>query len=208
MKAVLWDMDGTLLDSEPTALRALAAALADNGIGPIADLDAHVLGRAADAIHRWLAQVHGLSEDPLAWESRKHRHHLANLSELKPFPDALRIFQTLASQGVPQAVVSNSDRLIMDAQLRHIGLARPGQVTVSRNDVRQGKPDPEGYLRAAWLLRCEPQDCLVIEDSSSGIAAGKAAGMTTCAVPGASTNVRPDISLTSLEEVLNLQASR
>ncbi len=71
----------------------------------------------------------------------------------------------------------------MDRQLGLVGLTRPGSITVARNDVRRGKPDPEGYLRAAWLLEMAPADCIVVEDSPSGAAAGLAAGMVTLFVP-------------------------
>ncbi len=85
--------------------------------------------------------------------------------------------------------MSNSDRAIVDVQLRLAGLSRPGLVTVSRNDVRTGKPDPEGYLRAAYLLNTAPAECLVVEDSLSGAAAGLAAGMRTAFVPHAMVDV-------------------
>ena len=78
-----------------------------------------------------------------------------------------------------QAVVSNSDRLIVDANLRAVGIVEPGLKTVSRNDVREGKPDPEPFLRAAWLTGVDPADTFVMEDSYTGASAGLAAGMKT-----------------------------
>jgi len=201
-KAVLWDMDGTLIDSEPTALGALTRAIAEVGIPPIADLHDRAFGQSADAIHRWLSSEHGLSEAPADWERRKHRHHLAGIGELRAFRESLRVYRTLEAAGFPQAVVSNSDRLIMDAQLQRIGVTKPGIITVARNDVRKGKPDPEGYLRAAWLLQVNPSDCLVIEDSPSGISAGRAAGMTTFSVPHSPTVLDADHALSTMNEIL------
>lgn len=203
-KAVLWDMDGTLIDSEPTALDALAKAIREVGIPHIAELDEHALGRSADSIHEWLRRDHGLSEAPANWERRKHRHHLASVGELQAFRDSLRTYRALEAAGIPQAVVSNSDRLIMDAQLGRIGVTKPGLVTISRNDVRLGKPDPEGYLRAAWLLEVDPQDCVVIEDSPSGVAAGRAAGMLTCSVPHCLPTAKADLALLDMDEILAL----
>lgn len=184
-KAVLWDMDGTLIDSEHVAVDALRAALQEVGIAPIADLHDQVVGRSADELYRWFVRDFGLALDPISWERRKHHHHFAASTRIGAFPDALAVFRQLETLGVPQAIVTNSDRLIVDTQLRLVGLARPGLLTVARNDVRIGKPDPEGYLRAAWLLNCDPDKCLVLEDSSSGIAAGLAAGMTVRIVPHA-----------------------
>jgi beta-phosphoglucomutase-like phosphatase (HAD superfamily) len=185
-KAVLWDMDGTLVDSEPLAVEALRLAMAEAGLPPLPDLHDRVVGRAADDLYRWFVTDFGLSLDPLTWERRKHHHYfLAAASGLRGFAAALACWQRLDLAGVAQAVVSNSDRAIVDVNLRAVGLARPGLITVSRNDLRRGKPDPEGYLRAAWLLQVAPADCLVIEDSDSGAAAGLASGIRTLFVPHA-----------------------
>jgi beta-phosphoglucomutase-like phosphatase (HAD superfamily) len=205
---VLWDMDGTLIDSEPIALDALYMALSEVGVAAIPGLHDRVLGLPADEIYAWLVAEHGLSEDWVSWERRKHRHHLAGADRLRVFPDALKVFRVLETAGVPQAIVSNSDRIIMDAQLGRLELSRPGLVTVSRNDVRKGKPEPEGYLRAALLLGCDPAACYVVEDSASGITAGRAAGATTCAVPHASTGLGADVTLREMEEILDLLGLR
>lgn len=188
-KAVLWDMDGTLIDSEHVAVDALHAALAEAGIPPIPNLLDQVVGRSADDLYRWFVADFGLTLDPVAWERRKHHHHFAAAERLVAFPEAFDLFQRFEAAGVPQAIVTNSDRLIVDTQLRLVSLARPGLTTVSRNDVRLGKPDPEGYLRAAWLLKRDPADCIVLEDSPSGIAAGLAAGMAVRIVPHAPAKV-------------------
>lgn len=188
-KAVLWDMDGTLIDSEHVAVDALYAALAEAGIRPIPNLLDQVVGRSADDLYRWFVADFGLTLDPVAWERRKHHHHFAAAERLVAFPEALDLFQRFDAAGVPQAIVTNSDRLIVDTQLRLVSLARPGLTTVARNDVRLGKPDPEGYLRAAWLLKRDPADCIVLEDSPSGVAAGVAAGMTVRIVPHAPAKV-------------------
>jgi HAD superfamily hydrolase (TIGR01509 family) len=199
---VLWDMDGTLIDSEPVAADALHLALAEVGISGLSGVHDWALGRAADEIYGWLVANHGLLEDEISWEERKLRHHLAAAYRLRAFTEALEVFRVLESAGIPQAIVSNSDRMIMDCQLGSICLTRPGLVTVSRNDVRKGKPDPEGYLRAAWLLGCEPTSCCVVEDSPSGIAAGRAAGAKTFAVPHASQEFGAHITLRAMNDLL------
>ncbi|MFO1151710.1 MAG: HAD family phosphatase [Alsobacter sp.] len=206
-KAVLWDMDGTLVDSEPIAVEALRRAMAEQGIAPPDNLHDLVVGRPADELYTWYARDFGLSLDPVSWERRKHRHHLGALGALRGFAPAIDLFKALEIRGVPQAIVSNSDRIIMDAQLRAVGLARPGLVTVSRNDVRQGKPEPEGYLRAAWLLEVRPGDCLVVEDSPSGAAAGLAARMKTVLVPHAALAPPDGVTrLDSMDEIVAMVA--
>lgn len=200
-KAVLWDMDGTLIDSEHVAVEALQAALAEAGIPLIPDLLDRVVGRSADDLYRWFVTDFGLSLDPVSWERRKHHHHFAAAERLVAFPEALELFRRLEIASIPQAIVTNSDRLIVDTQLRLVGIARPSLTTVSRNDVRVGKPDPEGFLRAAWLLNRQPADCIVLEDSPSGVAAGLAAGMAVRIVPHAPANVTGAPRLRHMDEL-------
>lgn len=183
IKAVLWDMDGTLVDSEDIAVDALGHAMVEAGLSRPADLKERVVGRSADEIHKIIARDFGLKADPLEWERRKHHHYFRASHELKGYEDAVGAWHRLAAAGIGQAVVSNSDRAIVDVNLRAAGLLRPGLVTVARNDVLFGKPHPEGYFRAAYLLGVEPHECLIVEDSISGAAAALAAGIETVFVP-------------------------
>jgi HAD superfamily hydrolase (TIGR01509 family) len=96
-----------------------------------------------------------------------------------PRPGAIEIFRELKALGVKQAVVSNSDRIVVDANLRTVGLSYPGMKSVSRNDVREGKPHAEPFLRAAFLVGVDPADAVAIDDSWTGVNSGLAAGMKT-----------------------------
>lgn len=183
--AVLWDMDGTLVDSEHFAVEALRDALISEGLPVPDDLYETVVGRAADAIYGRFVRDLGLRLSADDWEDRKLQGYLACLPQLRGFDPAVTAFRRYAAAGKAQAVVSNSDRIIVDANLSAVGLARPGLITVSRNDLRRGKPDPEGYLRALWLLDCPPDRALVVEDSIAGAKAGLAAGLRTVFVPHA-----------------------
>lgn len=185
IKALLWDMDGTLVDSEHIAVDAIAHVLGEVGLPVPDNLMERVMGRAADEVYQQFCRDLGLTMDPVEWEKCKHFHYFEGIDALAGFTDAIAIWRQLEARGLAQAVVSNSDRAIMDANLRAVGLTRPGLVTVSRNDVRLGKPAAEGYLRAAWLLGVEPSEVIVVEDSASGAAAGMAAGMRTAFVPHA-----------------------
>lgn len=178
-KAVFWDMDGTLTDSEPLHEAALRAALRSVGIAPPDDLHERVLGIAAWPVYEMLRDEFGLDLPFDAWIVRKYDHYWPLVKGLKPRPGAVGIFRDLDARGVAQAVVSNSDRMIVDANLRAVGLAIPGMRTVSRNDVREGKPHPEPFLRAAWLAGVEPADAVAVDDSWTGASAGLAAGMRT-----------------------------
>ena len=182
-KAILWDLDGTLVDSEPTHNRALLDALAAWGIHPSNDLQHRVIGTSIEATHAALASEYPDFPAIDRFVEAKMRAYLARVGELRLRPGVAAVESYLQAYSVTRAVVSNSDRMIVDASVSAVGKATPGLVTVSRNDVRKGKPDPEPYLRAAYLLDLAPRDCIVVEDSPVGAAAGFAAGMTVVAWP-------------------------
>jgi HAD superfamily hydrolase (TIGR01509 family) len=178
-KAVFWDMDGTLTDSEPLHEAALIAALRSAGVTPPSDLHERVLGVSAWPVYEMLRDEHGLALPFEEWIVRKYDHYWPLVEGLKPRPGAVEIFNELRARGVAQAVVSNSDRMVVDANLRAVGLAYPGMKTVSRNDVREGKPHPEPFLRAAWLAGVDPTEAVAVDDSWTGATAALAAGMKT-----------------------------
>ncbi len=175
--AILWDMDGTLVDSEPLHEEALLQALHDLGLKPSDDFHQYIVGRDAEEVYSWCCEHLGLPLGLREWLHRSHQTYVASAGSLKPRAGAVEMFRKLQSEGYLQAIVSNSDRLIVNTNLDAVSLSDPGLITVSRNDVREGKPWPEPYARAAWLLRTDPEDCLVVEDSMTGAQSGLAAGM-------------------------------
>jgi len=178
-KAVFWDMDGTLIDSEPLHERSLSAALLDLGIMPPEDLHQRIIGVAAMPVYEMLRDELGLALPFPEWIVKKYEHYFGHVGTLKARPGSVEVFNLLRAQGVPQVIVSNSDRLVVNANMKAIGLDWPGQRSISRNDMRNPKPDPEPYLQAARLVGVEPAECFVIEDSVPGATAGVEAGMTT-----------------------------
>jgi HAD superfamily hydrolase (TIGR01509 family) len=176
---VLWDLDGTLVDSEPLHEETLVMSLRAEGIRPPPDLHAWVVGMPATQIHETFRERCGLAMPFEAWRRWRIQAYLERASRLQPRTQALEVFNELQALGVRQAVVSNSERPIVDINLRAIGLVEAGLVTVSRNDVRRGKPEPEPYLRAAWLLELDSSSATVVEDSITGAKAGLAAGFRT-----------------------------
>jgi len=183
--AVFWDMDGTLIDSEPLHDEALEVALGKLGLQPPDNLHERVLGQTAQDVYLMLRDEVGLDMPFDRWIALKYAHYLQEAPKLKPRPGALEIWQDLKARGVIQAVVSNSDRLIVEANIHALGLQEAGLRTVTRNDVRLGKPHAEPYLRAAWLFELDPARCAVMEDSWPGSEAGLAAGMRTIYWPEA-----------------------
>lgn len=202
--AVLWDMDGTLLDSEPLHVNALGLAMRSQGIEPPADLHHRTLGRAAIPVWEMLRDEFGLKLDFDPWIRLKYQHYLEEAPKLKVREETHVVFRKLRERGVGQAIVSNSDRIIVDANLNAVGMSEPGFKTVSRNDVRNGKPDAEPFLRGAWLLETEPNRTVVVEDSATGALGGLAAGMKTLVWPQMDIDVpKGAVRITSTEHLMS-----
>jgi HAD superfamily hydrolase (TIGR01509 family) len=203
--AVLWDLDGTLVDSEPLHTQATAAALDGLGLRLPPSFDNDLLGVSEEGVHAALVQRVGLSLDRAAWRDLKWSHYEGFLAGLKPRATTLPALQRLAAMGVPMAVVSNSTRREVDLALAATDLAPLFAVTISRNEVSVGKPDPEGYLAAAQRLGVSPSASLVVEDSVTGTLAGLAAGMTTVFHPQhAGTVPKGAIELAPEEALMDL----
>ena len=183
--AVLWDMDGLLVDTEPlwTVAEQELAALLGGTFGP--ELKAAIVGTrlelAVPTMLRWYAAPDG--PEDVARTSAWLLGRMVELFATPPrlLPGVAELLAALRSAGVPVALVSSSYRVLVDAVLGH-GTG-PFDVTLSGDEVVHGKPHPEPYLRAAQLLGVEPAACVVLEDSPSGVASGEAAGCAVVAVP-------------------------
>jgi HAD superfamily hydrolase (TIGR01509 family) len=183
IKAVLWDMDGTLADSEALHLSTLVAALNHHGIEAGDDLHAAIFGKTGREVHTYCCERFGLDFDYGQWSMARARHYLSEAPKMRPRPGALGVYQAVRTAGIRQAIVSNSSRMLLEAGLRALDLQDPRLISVSINDVRAGKPDPEPYERAAWLLRVTPEEAIAVEDSPTGARAAIAAGMRVLAWP-------------------------
>jgi HAD superfamily hydrolase (TIGR01509 family) len=192
--AVIFDCDGTLVDSEPLARQAWERSLAPYGYAVRDDEYAGVIGLSYERTHAlFAARIPGLAERDAFWED-----YAATLFELfdialEPFPDALETLRELQSAGLAVAVAS-SPRVRLDRALRRIGLADAFAVTVAGDEVEHGKPAPDMFLAAAAGLGVEPARCAAIEDSGPGVAAAVAAGMRTVGV------ARPGIDSAALAD--------
>ena len=180
--ALLWDMDGTLADSEPLHQRTLAAVLASVGIAHLPDdLFEATIGLSEYDVHAYCTSRFALTIEAAAWTQFRNAAYAREAAGLQPRPGALEVFRAMAAGGVPQAVVSNASRPVLDTNLHALKLHAATAVSVSRSDVRNGKPSPEPYLKAARLLGVAAGDALVVEDSLVGASAGLAAGMRVAA---------------------------
>lgn len=178
--AVLFDCDGVLVDSEPASEWAWRAALGEVGI-ELGDFSTWV-GKTDEAIAIHFGREAGVSPTRLASRAADLLAERLSTHGLEIFPDARIALQEAGQAGLPIAVVSNSDSRRLRSLLEAAGLADRLPVRVSSDDVPRPKPDPGVYLRAARLLGAEPPRCLVVEDTPTGVAAARAAGMRVVAV--------------------------
>ena len=183
VKAVILDIDGTLVDSELVHHNALLDALKLWNLIPPDSLQLQLVGLSMADTYALLCKLFKELPSYNEFVTAKLRFYLSRSAEIKLRQGAEAAYRMLQLRSVPRALVSNADRIIVEANIRAACLFEPGLVSVSRNDVRRGKPDPEPYLRAAHLLGVEPGECLVIEDSPLGAQAGLAAAMTVAAWP-------------------------
>lgn len=180
--AVLWDMDGTLVDTEPYWMRCEQELVAEFG-GMWSDADARsIIGFDLLEAAAILRDRGGVDLELTDIVERLHAGVLAHVRRRMPWrPGARRLLAELHRQGVPCALVTMSWRLLVDAVLEALQPLTFDAV-VTGDEVVSGKPDPEPYLRAAAALRVDPQQCLAIEDSPTGVASAGAAGCVVLAV--------------------------
>lgn len=175
-RAILWDMDGTLIDSEPAHEAAFDSTVAETGLTVPDGLHDTLLGASGDMVFAALQEATGTSLTLSDWTRLKHRHFETHARDITRLPSA-RLAETWAARGVPMALVSNSTPAEVAFCLRTTALDSLLTTVVTRADVARGKPAPDGYLLAAERLGLTPEHCLVVEDSTTGARAGLAAGM-------------------------------
>lgn len=179
---MIFDCDGTLVDSERLARRAWTTVLSDYGI-TVGDHDyAAVVGKTYPNVHGHFSTLGELPDAEALWPVFALKLFELIDNELEIFPDAVRLAQELRAERVPLAVASGSARERLDRTLRSAQLVDLFDVTVAGDEVARAKPMPDGFLMAAERLGVDPLDCIVVEDSPTGVAAGRAAGMRTVAV--------------------------
>ena len=182
-QAVIFDCDGTLVDSEPLARAAWERSLAPHGYAIDEDDYASLIGLPYLRVHGFFAErIPGLADPATFWAGYSDKLFALIDSELAAFPDALETVREVRALGLSVAVASSSPRTRLDRTLARAGLADAFPVTVAGDEVEHGKPAPDMFLEAAERLGVEPCACVAIEDSPPGVAACLAAGMYTVGV--------------------------
>jgi HAD superfamily hydrolase (TIGR01509 family) len=177
-RAVAWDLDGTLIDSERLHQRALVEACSVFGVDLKGIADDAFRGVAIFDVWNELQPrfPHGLERQ--AWLVTIEQYYIERVVELTPIPGAMEVIRILASRGIAQACVSNSSRAIVDANLDALGIGRQIAFSISLDDVSVGKPDPEPFRLAMRRFALPAKAIVAVEDSLAGARSARKAGLS------------------------------
>jgi len=183
--SVIFDLDGTLVDSEPNYYEAGRRTLAEYGVPDFswAEHERYVGISTRETIADWRTR-YALSASVEELLAVKNRHYLELArTGTEAYPQMRAFVELLAADGVPMAVASGSSPEAIAAILAGTGLDAYLRTVVPSDEVAHGKPAPDVFLEAARRLGAEPADCVVVEDAAPGAAAAHAAGMRCIALP-------------------------
>lgn len=212
IKAILFDLDGLMVDSEPHSIASWQAVLAKRGVQFDQSALDSVLGQRVVETASTAIRLFHLPERPEDLAQEKAEYQIAHLNgNVRPMPGLIELLDWVDQSGLKKAVASSGLRRYIDAVLATTHVHDRFDVIISADDVINGKPAPDVFLAAARALNVPPENCLVLEDAPFGVQAAKAAGMTCFAVPNAHSHAL-DLSLAdrvvaSLSEVKSILMS-
>lgn len=183
--SVIFDLDGTLVDSEPNYYEAARQVLARYGLPDFSwEQHARFIGIGTRETLEILDRQHALTgpiEEMLAAKNAAYLELARASTEV--FPEMRKFVERLHAEGVRMAVASGSSRSAIDTILVGTGLDSFMELVVSAEEVEHGKPEPDVFLEAARRLGAAPAECVILEDAAPGAAAAHAAGMRCIAIP-------------------------
>ena len=184
VKAVVFDMDGLLVDTEQVVFEAMRAAALGSGVEVSLDLFKRLVGLPANASDLIITEHFGADFDLIAWRAEVRRHFLDIAAAGIALKAGVReLLDVLDARALPRGIATSSTREAVEHSLGQHGLVTRFDVIVSRELQARHKPHPDPFLQAAEALAVEPCDCLALEDSYNGVRAAAAAGMMTIMVP-------------------------
>ena len=200
--AVLWDLDGTLVDSGDYHWRSWRDTLTAGGVALTYQQFLDSFGQRNDRILAgWLGATGSPSTIQRIGDAKEALYReFARNEGLVTLPGAVRWVTALHEAGWLQAIASSAPRANVDVMLQAVGIATYFNAIVAAEDVTMGKPDPQVFLTAAARLGVPPSRCIVVEDAAAGIEAARAAGMRSIGVT-ASAPLAADLFVRSLEDL-------
>ena len=200
-RAVLWDMDGTLIDSEEFHWISWRDTMAHEGIAITREQFLTSFGQRNDSVvPRWLGAASTPERiEKIANAKEELYRHLVRTEGISPRPGVASWLRQLHSQGWLQAIASSAPRANVEAVLQTLAAAHFFLNIVSAEDVHQGKPDPEVYLTAAARVGAPPDRCIVVEDAVAGIEGARNAGMRSIGVSPNGKQLPADVVVRSLD---------
>ncbi len=210
IRAIIFDLDGTLIDALDGHVLTLNRAFAAKGYPEQKPKEIYkYYGETAEEIIRALLKKPCIDADVQEIARLKRAFYKeTNGTYIKLLPGAAELIRMFHSKKTPMAVASSANRRGIDEALNKMGIAKYFSAIVSANDIKNSKPNPEIFLKAAHALKTAPKDCLVFEDSLWGVMAAKAAGMKCVAVATGTTSksdlkkLAPDMVIESMETIL------
>lgn len=211
IQAILFDMDGVLIDSEALMAKSGILALREFGVQAVSEDFLPFVGCGEDKYIGGVAEKHGVRYDP-AMKDRAYDYYGQYVTQEATVPaDVLPTLKELHRMGFQLAICSSADRVKVQYNLRAIGAdeALFGAI-VTGSDVARKKPEPDIYLKGAELLGVKPEQCLVIEDAPSGIHAAHAGGIRAVGVTSGLSEqelrqqAKPEYIIHTLSELLML----
>lgn len=207
LQAIAWDIDGTLIDSEWLHDEALYCACRKFGIGTEI-VSSQLRGPDLHKIWAMLTMMEASPGTKTAWIEEVEAQYLARIGEISSPEMARATVCHLADLGVRQVCVSNSTRSIVDANIEFLGIGRWLDGIVSVDDVLSGKPSPDPYLLACSLLLEDPGNVLAVEDSATGAASARNAGLKVAVIAEHFEALESDFVIRRIDEVSRLFAPR
>jgi HAD superfamily hydrolase (TIGR01509 family) len=200
-KAVLWDLDGTLVDSEEFHWLSWRDIMRAEGVVLTYEQFLASFGQRNDRIlAAWLPGADPARTQRIGEDKEAEYRRLVETHGLQPLPGAREWLAALRQAGWKQSIASSAPGQNVVTMLRVLGLEPYLDATVSAEDVTIGKPDPQVFLKAAEKLRTPPARCIVVEDAAAGVEGGKRGGMRTIGVTRNGT-LDADVFVRSLEEL-------
>ena len=202
MKAVIFDMDGVIADTQKIHGELDHILLKECGIDiPGHELSARFAGIPAEEVYRILLEEHGKSGDPGEMFQRKEQmFHDEIMKDVEGIEGSVELVHELHERGIPIAVASSTDREGINHILKTLGILELFKATVSGHEVPRGKPAPDVFLRAAELINTPPELCIVVEDGIGGVMGAQKAGMKVIGF-GKAVEKIADISTHNMGEV-------